>query len=239
MAAKFEPTAFEALRQRYGLGDLPEVANEDDRLWHSRHASYGESGHTRQFLGQSQFGTIMFGSFPDGHKGWRWAETGGGGPITLPYSIGNLGDGDDLFIGLIKENRFNLGGDCWCVIGGFKDINETNDAAQAREASEETGLDTKKAKLMDGLPFVSNRNYFFADPKKDEGIHPYAHEIPFSDLEPAEDGWMKPRHPNKEIKGYENVRFIPWSEAILLSSDGIALAGIARLIIHIGMTHHL
>ncbi|HEX3099431.1 MAG TPA: NUDIX hydrolase [Patescibacteria group bacterium] len=182
------------------------------------------------FEATSEYGTLYFGKWSDGHIGWRWQEEGGGGPITIPYSFDGNGQ---LLIGLRKEMRDNLGGERLCAIGGFKDPGETNEAAQAREAMEECDMDTAKAIPSHAPPFISNRNYFIGDANEDEGIHPFFLEIPSawlvskgSETYALQAGKIDP----ETIKNQQSVVFLPWQRAINETVDGIARAGIATLV---------
>ena len=178
---------------------------------------------------KSPFGTLSYGWRPEGNgfDGWIWEETGGGGAITLPYFY----LGRQLFVGLIKENRLNMGGEALCILGGFIDLGESHKKAQAREAKEEADLETIKAKKIPGLPMNSNRLYFAADPNKDEGLHAYANEMSDEMMERNKDGWIIFRseflslHPKAK-----NMVFMPWQKAIKESADVMAVATIGRLV---------
>jgi len=178
---------------------------------------------------QSPFGTLSYGWRPEGNgfDGWIWEETGGGGAVTLPY----FHLGRQLFVGLIKENRLNMGGEALCILGGFIDPGESHKKAQAREAHEEADLETIKAKEISGLPMNSNRLYFAADPNKDEGIHAYGFEISDEMLERNKEGWMVFKseflslHPKAK-----NMVFLPWQKAIRESADILAVATIGRFV---------
>ena len=98
----------------------------------------------------SKFGTLYYGFRPEGYDGWVFAENNGGGAVTLPYTYDENGN---LLIGLILENRANMGGEVLCVIGGFVDPQETHYQAQVRESQEEAGVDTALARELEGLPF--------------------------------------------------------------------------------------
>mgnify|MGYP003475459716 CR=1 FL=1 len=177
----------------------------------------------------SAYGRLLIGSFSDGHTGWRFRETGGGGAVFLPYAYDANGN---LYVGLINEQRINMGpGDHWCVAGGFKHPEESAHDAQVRESKSETGLDTTDAKLLEGKPVNSNRNYFIADSTKDEGIHCFALEVPFGEMteDPAEADTYSLSVEITGLKKQEHLRFFPHKTANLLTDDLIALGAIARL----------
>ncbi len=180
----------------------------------------------------SRFGTLSYGLRPEGYDGWVFAEHNGGGAVTLPYTYDKDGN---LLIGLIEENRCNMGGyNVLCVIGGFVDPQETHDQAQVRESQEEAGVNTASARKLQGLSFNPNRAFFVADASKGEGIHAYAIRISFTQLTQNDrgfgfaDGVQCP-----SIKKPGAVIFLPWREAVKATPDGIALAAIARLLVEL------
>lgn len=180
---------------------------------------------------RSGMGKLLFGLRPEGFDGWVFAEEGGGGAVTLPYVFDEHGQ---LFVALILENRQNMGGERWCVIGGFKDPDETHATAQAREAREEAAIDTTRARLLSGLPANSNRLFFVADPLADEGVHAYAVEFSRRDLESDQrtPGWytLKPHAQSRINKGDRYVRLMPWREAAKLCADVLGRGAIAQLL---------
>lgn len=188
-----------------------------------------KNGNVIWFHLESKYGILYFGIREDNHVGWWWKETGGGGPITLPYAIIN----DELYVALVNEYRWNLGGRRWCAIGGFKKPDETNDIAQAREAADEAGVNTSHAVLSDGYPFVSNRNYFVADCGFDEGIHAYLLEVPAEELKKYNSDSYQFKNTFFGFNDREHIRFMHWRVAMISTPDGIALAGIAKLIAHV------
>lgn len=176
----------------------------------------------------SKYGRLSFGRRPEGYTAWAFAETGGGGPVTLPWTRTLAGE---ILVGLILEKRMNLGGDRLCAIGGFQKPGETQAAGQAREASEEAGLDTTRAVELPGLPTVSNRLFFVADPEAGEGTHAYALEVPFGWLVEAPDGYvLGPGRQDPNFKKPEALRFLPWREAVRQTCDSLARSAIAQLV---------
>lgn len=176
----------------------------------------------------SKFGTFTYGLLSAGYDAWLFYEPGGGGAVTVPYAFNEAGE---LFIGLLPENRKNMGGVFPCVIGGFLDPGETHSQAQSREADEEAGL-VIKAKQLPGLPTNSNRAFFVTDVAAGEGVTAYGIKIPFEFLEPnGSGGWRLKKDEN--LPNYTksaSVEFLPWKEAILSTPDTLARSAIAQLL---------
>lgn len=115
----------------------------------------GEAQTVDEIVLTSKFGVLHYGLRPEGYDSWVFRENAGGGALTLPYTIT---DGGKLYIALVKENRPNMGKEpVWCAIGGFVDVGETHDQAQAREAHEESGLNTNRAQLLPGVNINPNQ----------------------------------------------------------------------------------
>lgn len=176
----------------------------------------------------SKFGTLTYGLRPEGYDSWVFRETGGGGAVTLPYAMAPDGS---LLVGLLLEKRPNMGEvSAWCVIGGFVNPNESHVAAQTREGTEESGLDTAQAGQLPGLGTNSNRAFFVADATT-EGVKAYGLIVPFGSLEPEGNGFkLKPDTQMLDPKKVANVRFFPWKDAVRLTADALARSAIAQLL---------
>lgn len=188
-----------------------------------------------------RFGTLSYGLRPEGYDGWAFKENGGGGAVTLPYT--KMKDGT-LFVGLIAEDRPNMGGKRLCIIGGFVNPGEKHEAAQVREAAHEADLNSVEAFELRGHPVNSNRAFFVADPADGEGVRAFAVEIPpeFVAVVIDHDDPALPRTSYRyqipdELKPkfgkIPNVVLLPVYEAIRRTADALALAAIARLIAHL------
>lgn len=191
---------------------------------------YDEKGRISYFSAKSQFGVLTYGLRQEGYDGWVFEEIGGGGSVTLPFF---QKDGQ-LYVGLLTENRANMGGECLCIMGGFVNIDEDHKQTQIREAEEESGLKTGIAMALDGLPMNSNRAFFVADPRKNKGIHAYVFQIEGSVVQKKHDHYILEEkglgfHPKAK-----NLIFLPWQEAIIKSADVIAVAVIGRLVAKLG-----
>lgn len=177
----------------------------------------------------SDFGVLTIGRRPEGYPGWSFREIGGGGSVTIPFAVSPEGE---LLVGLALEDRQNLGGPTWCAIGGFVQPGQSHAEAQKQKLCEKAHVCGKESFALDGLPFISNRLFFVGDAKKDEGVHGFALEISYDDLElDREKGnWsIKPG----AITGYkkpENVRLFKYEEAVAITPDVFFLSMAARLI---------
>ncbi len=169
----------------------------------------------------SPIGTWQYGWHPRGYDTWWFTEERGGGSLTLPYA---RRDGE-LLVGLLSEDRPNMGGAVLCAIGGYVDPGEDHATAQAREAEEETGL-TGTAMAL-GEAVNPNRAFFVMDAAQGAGVHLFAVQIDASALEARGDGWMWRARRGAEVR---EVSFLPWRAAVDRTSDGMALAAIARLV---------
>ena len=146
--------------------DMKPIPKDNARGW-----TVTIDGEERSGIGlielSSRFGTLTYGLRPEGYDAWAFREEGGGGVVTIPYTIDPNGN---VFVGLIQEKRTNMGSEpVLCVIGGFVDPDETHDSAQIRETAEESGLDARKSQHLDGAGANPNRAFFVADAMKGEG----------------------------------------------------------------------
>ncbi len=182
------------------------------------------------FEAKSKYGLLRMGLGldPDGRVGWSWMETGGGGAAALVYARETGTSGlNGLWIGLLMEDRQNMGGMRPCAVGGFKRPGEKPDAASQREFLQETGARNIEVRKLPGVPLNGNRMYFEADPNDDEGMHTFSVEVPFDDLIPGLDGTME--HGFWRPKNSHMV-FFPWQMAAQQSADAFAVSMIARLL---------
>ena len=178
------------------------------------------------------YGDLFYGLRPEKFIGWMWKEVGGGGAVTLFYSQ----IGEKTFVGLLEESRPNMGDKpVLCITGGFVAIGENHCKAQKREACEKTGISTKKAVELSGLPVISNRLYFIADPNNNKGVHLYVLEIPSSVLEKSTCSFGDCWRPQKELPGFGKsgkLVFMPVKDAVNNTADVIAHSAIARFIVN-------
>jgi ADP-ribose pyrophosphatase YjhB (NUDIX family) len=174
----------------------------------------------------SQYGDLTYGLRPEGYDAWVFEETGGA--ITIPYCVTDNGE---VLVGLLSENRPNMGGNVLCAIGGFTDFGETADQTQARETVEETGLELK-AKKLDGLFLNPNRAFFVADCWDAKGVACFCAKIPSNLLVRDQDKncFVFDNSENVAFKKASKVYFYSWREAIRITPDALAVALIGRLV---------
>jgi len=173
------------------------------------------------------YGKVEWGLRPKGYAGWVFHEPGGGGSVTIPYTKNPEGE---LMLALILENRPNMNGDHWCVIGGYLTPGESHQQTAERETEEEAGLVFSKPAPLPGLPGNANRAIWVADPNKDEGVHAFAIEIPWTLIEKAENESYKMAPGTLNDKRESQMRFFPWKDAIQRSPDMLARGAIAQLL---------
>ena len=177
---------------------------------------------------------LQVGTRPEGWPGFLFREKKGGGGFTIPWARDKDGK---VLVGMVHEKRLNMGKEpVWCLMGGFVDPGETQDQTQAREAAEESGLDTRGAQKLPGAGLVSNRLFWIANVAKGEGGHVYHKEFSFDQLEQAEEGTYRPKggiikHGKKESP----TVFFPAREAILESGDVFMHGAITKLLVHLAM----
>ena len=180
----------------------------------------------------SRWGTLAWGAkLETGREkrceGWSFAEAGGGGAVTIPYVLHN----GTTLVGMILEDRPNLGSKAaWCAIGGFIDPGESHREAQAREAAEEAGVDTEKARELAGLPATQDRLYYVSDIEKGEGLHTYALEMSMDALEADGDHWRLKEGAGAGFKAPALVGFFPWRTTVQMSPDVCLRSGVALLL---------
>lgn len=179
-----------------------------------------------------RFGKLVYGLRPEGYDSWVFYEPGGGGAVTLPFSYSETGD---LLVGLLSEARPNMGpGLHLCVVGGFKELNESHAQAQARETDEEAGIGHLESIKLEGLPYNSNRWMFVADVSQNEGVHAWGIHVPFSWLVSNGDqsySFAMVMGENADRLGKaKNVVFFPWRVATKKTADALAHAAILQLL---------
>lgn len=195
----------------------------------------GEQVDVRKVEITSRYGILTYGMRPEGYDGWAFAEPGGGGAITIPLSMMPNGE---LLVGMILEDRPNMGGKRWCAIGGFKEPGESALSTAVREAFEETGynIGMSEVQQLEGQPGNFNRLFSVSDPENDEGVHAFVSFLPFNLLTEFEDGYGFREDVGGEdrkvllSKGDGHVRFMPWRKAALACSDVLFSHGLMQVL---------
>lgn len=187
-------------------------------------------------LANPQFGRIEYGAAPGGaYDTWAFHEIGGGGSVTLPYALLE----DDLYVGVVEQNRPNQGGKVFNVPRGFLASGESHFRAAEREFAEEVGLvEPFTVEELPGLP--GNPNSAFFDTRGDgEGVKFFGVRIPGTCLESVSEarryrlrkGMVSTDPASKAARVAEQILdtvFMPWIEVVQLS-DMFSVAGAARL----------
>ncbi len=182
------------------------------------------------------FGTLTYGLAAGGHDGWSFHEHGGGGAVILPFCLVD----DELFVGLVEQDRPLQGGPVLNAPRGFLDPNERHAVGAQRELFEEMGLEAPKSSLiaLPGAPANPNST-FFETAGPEEGVRFFALEIPRSAVTQqnpdrygfksgviAQDGEAR-QHRLAEKIG--KAAFLPWYQAAMVG-DMITNAAVARLL---------
>jgi len=170
------------------------------------------------------WGEIHWGLRPEGFNGWAYISRPG--TLTIPWC---KTPGGDVLIGIIREHRPNIG-NVWGVPGGAVDMGETPNQAASREATEEGGIDASEAKKLPGADIIPDRMLCLQEKGKEWGIQAYGLEIPFESIEHLINDEWRLKDGVISRKGECEIVFLPWKKATSLCSDGLALAGILRLL---------
>jgi 8-oxo-dGTP pyrophosphatase MutT (NUDIX family) len=184
--------------------------------------------------------TLEYGNTRAGYDSIQFTEAGG--PVTVPYM--QTPDGK-LWIGVVQEERDNMGGPVWNVPRGMLDKHESMDEAAAREMKEETGHDIMSDLAGRVIRMATGQNSNSAitntSQSKEQGATFFGVPVKMSELELShdEDGhvfYMFPKHVRDQAEGDKagerimGSRFIPVEEA-LQSRDMYTSAGTAQLLV--------
>ncbi|MCH8315296.1 MAG: NUDIX hydrolase [Planctomycetes bacterium] len=116
---------------------------------------------------------VQYGMRAEGYDGILIHEGGGGGAVPIPFVIWEK----ELWIGLLEEERKNMGGRVLDAPGGFLDPKQTHFETAVREFEEEVGV--AQVRISDvplGEPANSNRAWFDTS-DEEEGAHFYPVEF--------------------------------------------------------------
>lgn len=187
-------------------------------------------------------GTLTYGQTSAGYDCWHFHEPGGGGSVIIPYAIVQ----DDIYIGVVNEHRYNMGGKVWnCPRGGLDSSTESHLAAAQRELAEEVfQCDTFDPAMctVTELPGEPGNplSAYIATPDPNEGLHYFAAEFNKSDLVEDGDGYIlregfitqndslvaDQQRAGERISGF---RFIHWTQGARLK-DQLTNVAVVRLL---------
>jgi 8-oxo-dGTP pyrophosphatase MutT (NUDIX family) len=203
--------------------DLP-----DNKCWDVT-VKRSPSGRASEVTIESErHGTVSYGLRDGLYPSWVFREVGGGGAVTLPFVKDPNGK---VLIGLLLEDRPNMGGKRWCIPGGFIDPGETHVEAGMRETLEEVGVFQPPVLELEGPPINPNRAFFDADPSKGEGVRAFGMELPYAWLVPGEQGTFHLADGIQVgVKSPKNLTFFTARDAIHVTGDGFAAMAIGKLL---------
>jgi 8-oxo-dGTP pyrophosphatase MutT (NUDIX family) len=165
---------------------------------------------------------IELGKRPEGYTGPVIYEKGGA--VVIPYFRHENGE---IWVGLLKKNRPNLGGVVFEASGGFVNPKEEHFEAASREFQEETGISLTPERL--GGYTAWNRLFQFCDVSSGEGagtknmaeLKPELFQL---DGDTAVFSDTAPKFFNRDLV------FFPWRRAVFETVDDLAGMAIARLV---------
>lgn len=183
---------------------------------------------------------VSYGMRPEGYDGVVIRERGGGGSVTVPYTRVD----DELYVGMVLEERKTIGSYVWNVPRGFLDAGERHEDAAVRELQEETGAQAKTYGSIILLASGINANSAFFDTNSqpnepNAGVRFYALEVDGSALEPTNNGYkfrenIPPVDPSRTAERIVTARFKPLHEA-MNTNDMFSLAAIGCLVTHLAI----
>ncbi len=169
------------------------------------------------------------------YDGIRYGELGGGGAVTIPYTIHNA----QLWIGIVTQFRVHAGGDVDNVPRGYLKVGNPDRTKNATEEyAEEVGPGAAaiaRPVRLAGEGGNPNTAVFWT-PKPEDGNTFHAIRVSPEHLEYMEPGQelrFKPGFVAPE--GGESIvrcRFIPWCQAAQLR-DGLTMMAVARLLAYL------
>lgn len=173
----------------------------------------------------SPWGSWALGKRPEGYPGVLYREPQGGGAATLPWT--RMPEGPVL-VALLRADRPNMGGYVWELMGGMVSRPaDTKTDVQAREASEEGGLDTRQAQPLPGGPVLQDRLVYVANIGENEGVHLFHYEVPFTDIYMDEEGYRRPKQPL--TKKWESILAFMSIDEAARSPDPLVHSAVLRL----------
>lgn len=118
-----------------------------------------------------RFGAFNYGKTVPGYDGWSFKQTGGGGAVIIPFAFVNKDPNMpavlSCYVGVVKQNRHNQGGEVWNVPRGFSEPREIAITTAKRELTQELGV-RRQIFPLPGDP-VNPNSAFFETLNPDEG----------------------------------------------------------------------
>ncbi|MDC0742942.1 NUDIX domain-containing protein [Polyangium mundeleinium] len=185
-------------------------------------------------LEHGDIGTLTYGDTPAGYDSWAFRHACGG-VVILPFCFID----DALVVGLVREHRFNQGGDVWNAPRGFLERGESAEDGAIRELSEETGYEFSGRGLVSLPGPRGNPNSAFFDTRsEDRGMAFFALEVSRDELERDEKGYVfregrvdrsEAALQHRVAEQIGDVHFLRWEEAACVG-DMFTNAIVARLL---------
>ena len=189
-----------------------------------------------------RFGRLTVGQDPRGWGGWFFEQAGGGGAVSAMFAV----IGADPVMGLVPENRPNMGGEVLCIAGGFKNAGESAVNAEARERLQEAGL-PGEAVQIEALGINCNRAFWITTPATGDRVS--ALELPAAVLSAADDSdadvssWRISDDclpgDDSDAKKAGAVRFFRLCDLASVTQDALALSGAMHLLSYLASTGRL
>ncbi|QQS15118.1 MAG: NUDIX domain-containing protein [Rhodospirillales bacterium] len=171
-----------------------------------------------------------------GYDGWSYREPNGG-VVIVPFVMIR----DEVFVGVVKQYRHNMGGAVLNAPRGFVDPGESPNAAAAREYHEETGANAEAVEELPGEA-VNTNSAFVETPKRGDGVRFFKVSVQAGDVECIDGRFLlSPRMVSQSesavshrlAEQLERMEFIPWYDAARVA-DMFTVAGVARLLASLG-----
>lgn len=177
---------------------------------------------------------VVYGKGPAGWDQPGFHERGGGGSVTLPFTIWN----GRLFVAVVKEGRpLQADEPVLNSVRGFLDPGKNHFETAKTELAEEMGLANITLFELPGDGGNPNSTFFETWPQG-EGLRFWGAYIPDKLLVAVDKGFafkegvLKPTKDDKLAEKILGSLFIPWDEAARLG-DMMTMSAIARLLAYL------
>ncbi len=181
------------------------------------------------YLFNERFGLFKYGWNPAGYDAMGFHEIGGGGAVTVPYTI----DDGNLYVGVVLEDRIFQGGMVQNVPRGFLDAGERHFQTALRETMEEVGFQPEQRLYRLNGQNVNPNSTFFVTTGEGEGVKFHAFHVSRRELEFMDTRFQfNSRVLTPLSKGAQKIfqsLFMHWQEAMELA-DGFTRGIVGTLI---------